>query len=179
MYCQTLGQGCRISPAGEGGQGGARALRRRAALRTGEGVGKWARASARRGGMYGTQAAMPKSPYPHGRGRKGLLYRTTLHPKKQILIYHLCSSCRLASSQHFGLRQPEVLRLAIVWGVQPKVHVAGGGQRRRVREVHASAPQGPQACLRSCARSWTSSTTSSGNRSSLESCPGPGHWLVW
>ena len=80
---------CRISPAGEGGQGGARALRRRAALRTGEGVGKWARASARRGDMYGTQAAMPKSPYPHGRGRKGLLYRTTLHPKKQILIYHL------------------------------------------------------------------------------------------
>ena len=63
-------------------------MRRRAALRTGEGVGKWARASARRGDMYGTQAAMPKSPYPHGRGRKGLLYRTTLHPKKQILIYY-------------------------------------------------------------------------------------------
>ena len=74
----------------EGGGG----LRRRAALRTGEGGGKGAHASARRGDTYGTKAAMSKSPYPNGRGRN--------------LLLEIQNSCYLRPHEHLGLRQSEV-----------------------------------------------------------------------
>ena len=65
-------------------------MRRRAALRTREGVGKWARALAPRGDTYGTKAAMSKLPYPHGRRRNGLLYRI-----RAALVSHVIHLCTL------------------------------------------------------------------------------------
>ena len=90
-------------------------MRRRAALRTREGGGKRARASARRGDTYGTKAAMPESRYPNGRGRNA------------------CTSVRVVITS--GCDSPKWTRRArhqLVGGYSPKLMLreAGSGSSR-------------------------------------------------
>ena len=71
------------------------------AQRTGKGGGKGARASARRGGTYGTGAARSKSRYPNSRGSpRRSFYPARIRPQPKVQT----QSCSLCSRKGKGRR---------------------------------------------------------------------------